>query len=395
MADVVEYVPDEKETRIRLQGRVDTVNAQSVEADIQAVLAEHPAKAVAVDCAGLEYISSAGLRVLLRLKKTVSNTRLENVTSEIYEIFEMTGFTEMMDIRKAYRVISVDGCEVIGRGANGEILRIGPDTVVKVFHNPDSLPEIQRERELARTAFVLGIPTAIPYDVVRIEDGRFGSVFELLNADSLSSMLIHGTRPLEEVAQMSIDLLHQIHSTKVKRGSMPSMKDTALGWADYLKDHLPPEQAEKLHSLIDAVPTDYHMLHGDYHLKNIMLQNGECLLIDMDTLCYGHPVFELASMFNAYQGFLEVDHDEAMRFQGIPYETAVEFWNRSLRLYLRSEDEELARTVEEKAMVVGYARILRRTLRRGGKDSEAGRRQIEHCSARLAELLPRVDSLVF
>ena len=58
------------------------------------------------------------------------------------------------------------------------------ETIVKEFHNADALENINRERELARTAFVLGIPTAISYDVVRLENGGYGAVYELLNAKS-------------------------------------------------------------------------------------------------------------------------------------------------------------------------------------------------------------------
>ena len=54
---------------------------------------------------------------------------------------------------------------------------------------------------------------------------------------------------------------------------------------------------------MEAVSVRHQMLHGDYHIKNVMMQDGEVLLIDMDTLCQGHPVFELASMYNAYVGF--------------------------------------------------------------------------------------------
>ena len=176
---------------------------------------------------------------------------------------------------------------------------------------------------------------------------------------------------------------------------MPNMKAVALDWADFLKDYLPAEQYEKLHALVAAVPEDYHMMHGDYHVKNVMLQNGENLLIDMDTLCYGHPVFELASMYNAYCGYSETDHSISQSFLGIPYETAVEFWNKSLRLYLDGMEEETVKSIEEKAMIVGYARIMRRRIRRNGFDSEAGRKEIENCRQHLAELLPKVDTLVF
>ena len=386
---------DGQTLKAALHGNIDTTNAPMVEKTLFDFLAGNPAQNAEVDCEDLKYISSAGLRVILRLKKAIKDTRIFNVSSEVYEIFDVTGFTEMMDVQKAYRVVSVDGCEVIGQGANGKVYRIDPETIVKVYLNPDALPEIHRERELARTAFVLGIPTAIPYDVVRISDGGYGSVFELLNATSFAKLLARGEMDTAEIARRSIDLLKLIHGTVVKPDAVPDMKQVAIGWADDLNGFLEPELEEKLRALIHAVPDDNHMLHGDYHVKNVMFQNGESLLIDMDTICHGHPIFELGSMFNAYYGFLETDHDVAMRFLGIPYETAVDLWNKELRLYLDGADEETVRAVEAKAMLIGHTRILRRQLRRGGTSTEAGRLVVENSHRHLQELLPVIDSLVF
>ena len=375
---------------IFLKGHIDSANAAEVEAEVIQARTGAAGSHTVFDAQDLEYISSAGLRILLRVRKEDPELKIVNVSPEVYEILDMTGFTEMMTVQKAYRVISVEGCEVIGQGANGKVYRIDPDTIVKVYLNPDALPEIHRERELARAAFVLGIPTAIPYDVVRVGEG-YGSVFELLNAKSLAKMLAADPGSIDEIVTRSIDLLKQIHGTLVKPGVMPDMKAVALDWADYLKDRLPAEQYEKLHSLIAAVPEDQHMMHGDYHLKNVMVQNGENLLIDMDTLCVGHPVFELASMYNAYCGFSELDPTVSQSFLGIPHDTSVEFWNRSLRKYLDGADEATVKAVEEKAMIVGYTRLLRRTLRRDPGNTA----QIECYKRHLAELLPKVDTLVF
>ncbi len=380
---------------IRINGHIDSANASSLEKEIQDYLDANDVKSVTIDCEDLEYVSSAGLRVILRMKKRYSKMKLVNVSNDVYEILDMTGFTEMMEVKKAYRVISVEGCEVIGQGANGVVYRIDPDTIVKSYRSADALPEIQRERELARAAFVLGIPTAIPYDVVRIEGEGFGSVFELLNAESFAQLLRRGEKTVDEIAKMSIDLLKLIHSTEVKPGSMPDMKEVATGWADFMKDYLPKEQYQKLHDLVDAVPEDLHMMHGDYHIKNVMLQNGEVLLIDMDTLCHGHPVFELASMYNAYCGYSEMDNSISESFLGIPHETSVELWNKSLRLYLDGADEATVKAVEEKAQIVGYTRMMRRSIRRNGLNTEEGRRDIENCRRHLEELLPKVDSLLF
>ena len=380
---------------IFLSGRVDSANAAETEHAILAIRASQPCKRLVLDLADLEYISSAGLRVILRCKKSVKDTMLTNVSSEVYEILDMTGFTEMMEVQKAYRLLSVEGCEMIGKGANGAVYRIDRDTIVKVYLNPDSLPEIQRERELARTAFVLGVPTAIPYDVVRIEGGGYGSVFELLNAASLAQLLTAGKMDVDEAAKISVDLLKIIHGTTVRSDAMPDMKAVALDWVDFLQEHLESGLYEKLRALVEAVPADNHMMHGDYHIKNVMLQNGEALLIDMDTLCHGHPVFELASMYNAYCGYSELDNSISRSFLGIPHETALQFWRKSLRLYLDGADEETVRAVEEKAMIVGYTRIMRRRIRRKGYETEEGRAEIENCRRHLEELLPRVDSLLF
>ncbi len=391
----VSYKKEDSFLIISLSGRIDSANAPAVEKEIEAAVQACPADAIRLDLDQLEYISSAGLRVILRLKRRIADTGIINARPEVYDILEMTGFTELMEVRKAYRVVSVDGCEIIGQGANGKVYRIDSDTIVKVYLNSDALPEIQRERELARAAFVAGVPTAIPYDVVRIESGGYGSVFELLNASSFASLLISGEKTVDEIAKMSIDLLKLIHSRTVTPGTMPDMKLVALDWADFLRDHLPAEQYEKLHALIDAVPEDLHMLHGDYHLKNIMLQDGECLLIDMDTLCYGHPIFELASMYNAYHGYFKPRTGDMLDFLGISYETAEEIWQKSLALYLGTSDEKTCKAVEEKASIVGLTRVMRRSIRRNGLNTEDGQKTIAYCRETLAKLLPVTESLLF
>lgn len=136
-------------------------------------------------------------------------------------------------------------------------------------------------------------------------------------------------------------------------------------------------------------------MHGDYHIKNIEYQDGEYLLIDMDTFCHGHPIFELASMYNAYVGFGLVDPGIIKEYLGLPAEDCRAFWRRSLEYYLETEDAAVVDAVEEKAKIVGLTRLMRREIRRGGMDREDGRRMIETCRANLMELLPRVESLLF
>lgn len=375
-------------------GRIDSTNAPAVEAQIEEQRSANPHTGIVLDIDALEYISSAGLRVILRLRKSEPSLKVENASSDVFEVFEITGFSEMIPITKAYRKISVEGCEVIGQGANGKVYRIDPDTIVKVYMNSDALPDIHRERELARRAFVLGIPTAIPYDVVRVGE-TYGSVFELLNAQSFAKIIAKEPERLDEIVALYVDLMKKIHSTLVKPEDMPDMREVAIDWAKFMLDYLPADKGQKLVSMFEAVPVDYHMMHGDYHLKNVMMQNGEVLLIDMDTLCHGHPVFELASVFNAYIGYCEIDHSVSQSFMGIPHETAVKVWEKTLALYLGTDDEARINEVADKAMIVGYTRIIRRAIRRHALDTEGGKAQIEFYKERLIPLLDRNDTLLY
>ncbi len=379
--------------RVQLEGRVDSNNAPDLEKKLNSLRESCNPQRLVLECGDLEYISSAGLRVLLRMKKLIPEVVLLNTVPSVYEVLSMTGFTEILEVHKPFRVVSVEGCEVLGEGANGAVYRIDPDTVVKVYRKPDALPEIQKERELAKIALVAGVPTAISYDVVRIKGGGYGTVFELVNALSYAELLTQGKKTVEEIARMSVELLRIIHSTQVRPEAVPPMLKTALWWTEALEGQLEPALLEKLRRLLGQLPEDNHLLHGDFHIKNITWQDGESLVLDMDTLSRGNPVFELAAMYNAYCGFGETDHNVSVAFLGLPYEVSTQLWKRSLALYLEGADEAAIQAAEDKIMVVSYTRIMSRRIRHEGLGTAAARLQVDNCLRHLEELLPRVESL--
>lgn len=380
-------------SHIILDGRIDSTNASLAEKQIFEGI-NAGAEKIIIDAENLEFISSAGLRVILKLRKAYKDIEIVGVSPDVYDVFEMTGFTEMINVQKGYRKLSVDGCEVLGEGSNGVVYRYDPEIVVKVYRNANALNEIKRERQLARTALILGIPTAIPFDVVRVGDS-YDSVFELLNAKSFSKLIAAEPENKDKYITEFVDLLKRIHSTEVSPEDMEDMKAVAIGWAEFLADYLPREQSDKLLALIRAVPDRHTMIHGDYHTNNVEMQNGEVLLIDMDTLSYGHPVFELASMFLGFVGFGELNPASVEKFMKLPYETTKYIWHKSLSLYLETDDEERMNEVAEKAMIVGYARLMRRTIKRIGFDDPEGKRIIDNCKNHLSELLGKVDMLDF
>ena len=385
----VTYRIDKDILYISIEGRIDASNAADVEKELNEIRNANQGMHTVLDADALEYISSAGLRIMLRLRKEEPKLAIINVSPEVYGVFEMTGFTEMITIEKTYRKIDLDSCEFIAKGANGAVYRYDNETIVMQYFNRDALPEIMQERENARRAFVLSVNTAIPYGIVRIGDG-YGSLTELLNATSVTKLIRANNKDLSQSVAYYIDAIKEVHSIETQEGDLPDFKKWVLEWVDFLAGYLDDAHAEKMRALIEGIPDSNYIIHGDYHTNNVMVQNGEPILIDMDTLAVGHPVLELGSMFNAFVGFGEVDREGSESFFGFDTETAHRFWHLSLARYLGTDDESAIADVENKAKVIGYMRLLRRCLRR-----DANEATVNHYKTNLTKAIDNVDSLVF
>ena len=81
-------------------------------------------------------------------------------------------------------------------------------------------------------------------------------------------------------------------------------------------------------------------------------------------------------------------------FLGIDYDTSEKFWYLSLKKYLGIDDMDKILEIEKKAAIVGYMRLLRRKIRRGGLEDQEGRKLVDLYASKLTELVPQVDTLL-
>ncbi|MBO5994307.1 MAG: STAS domain-containing protein [Firmicutes bacterium] len=96
---VVTKTLEEKLLKVKVEGRLDTATAPELEAELAEVIDE--AEELVFDLEGLEYMSSAGLRILLATQKKMSlkgGMKVTNVNDVIMEIFEITGFSDILTI---------------------------------------------------------------------------------------------------------------------------------------------------------------------------------------------------------------------------------------------------------------------------------------------------------
>lgn len=381
---------EDKTLIIEVEGRIDTNTVTELENNLPKL---DEIEKVIFDFDKLEYISSSGLRLILKTKKQVNDTSIINCSTEVYDIFNMTGFAEMMEVKKALRKISIDNCELIGEGFYGKIYRLDPETIVKVYKISEALDMIKREIEVSKKAFVMGIPTAIAYDIVKVGDS-YGAVFELLNAESIAD-IIKDKNDFDRFINKSVEVLKNMHQIKAKEGTFPKRKDVILKMLKDTEKHLSKKTFEKLNKLIESIPDRNTIIHSDFHVKNIMAQNDDLLLIDMESLSVGHPIFEFGAMYATYVGFSCVDKKNTEKFLDMPQTVATELFNRIFKGYYNDKSDEELESMIEKLSIISYIQVLMIRSKYSelayGKEKE----EIDFCVNYLTEKAEKLDTLEY
>ena len=344
---------------VHLEGRVDSGNAAAFEGELLSLAAEHPNSVVELDATCLEYISSAGLRVMMKLmKQHKAGSRVTNANSEVYEIFEVTGFSGLIEVSKALREVSVEGCDLIGSGGFGRVYRTDPETIVKVYNAGLSLDMVQNERDTAQKAFLAGVPTAISYDVVRCGES-YGVVYELLNAKTVAQILDSDRSRVGEMGAKSARLLKQLHDIQMDAGTLPDRKAEFLEWLPNVAPIMEPSEADEIRAFIESVPDRDTFLHGDFNSKNVMVQdNGEFVLIDIGDAALGHPVFDVAGVILPYVYLpqSQMPEEEKRRLLGFHMEDAPKMWEAICGTYFGVDDSEDIQRITKELMP--YAQLL-------------------------------------
>lgn len=85
---------------IMLPERIDATCAGAVEAEADEICGKEPFDRLVLDASRLGYTSSAGLRIIIKLVKTLKNVSVINVIPEVYDIFKVSGFTNLLEIKR-------------------------------------------------------------------------------------------------------------------------------------------------------------------------------------------------------------------------------------------------------------------------------------------------------
>ena len=344
---------DNGEVMLKLSGRLDTATSMQTSNDIDELLnTAGTIQRLTIDAGELEYIASSGLRILLTLAKRYKDFRIIDVSPEVYDVLNMTGFTKIMNVERALRQLSIEGCEMIGVGGVGTVYRLDGDTIIKVFREGTTMDEVSQEITMSKEAFVMGMPTAISFDVVKVGN-QYGLVYELLHAKTLSDCIKQSPERIDEYAHKYADIFRQLHQIQVPEDTcVPNALEHERNQVLHIRRYFPQEGIDLLLQILDTIPAGRSLLHLDLQAKNVMLQGEEMMLIDMGEVGYGHPLLDLAHAYSSLVLFVG-DYEKTI---GISRELGNELWNRGINYYLEGLPEEVVAQRKEQIKAVACIR---------------------------------------
>ena len=129
-----------------LKGEIDSFNAKEFEEDLLKAFEENGE--LLLDASQLEYMSSSGIRALVKLSRLQGEIRIDNVNDAMFSIFYSSGLTEIFKINREMVKMENNNWDVAGVGASGTVYKINNDTAIKVYKEGTKFEYVNQEESL-------------------------------------------------------------------------------------------------------------------------------------------------------------------------------------------------------------------------------------------------------
>jgi uncharacterized protein (TIGR02172 family) len=218
----------------------------------------------------------------------------------------------------------------------GQCFRIDRETIVKLYNEGVEPRIAEQEKEFAKAAFVMGIPTAISYDVVACGN-RTGVVYEMLDAQLFSQLIRDEPQAVDAHAKTLADVARMIHTTPGDPALFPDIKQNLRGAIRQMDFFLSAPQIDILLGKLDSIPDADTCVHFDLHTSNIMMREGEPVLIDMGDMSIGSYLFDVGLLCCIY-GLPELGSSEVVT--KVPNDTGAKLWQGFIKYYFADKPPE-------------------------------------------------------
>ena len=283
---------DHKTLRVNLVGRIDALTAKGLEKQVLGALEGLSNASCIVDAGKLGYIASAGIRILIELANRCTTVKIIDVTRDIYDIFSMTGITNLMTVERHIRSIQPPPPGMLLRkDPDGDVYRGTDELAIKLFPAETSLEDVMHQWELSRLAVSQGIPTPIAFEVVSCRDA-YGMIFENIHGKTLAQLYREQPDGITDEIRKLAALIRELHHCHIAEGALPDM-DKRIRRELEQSTVLSENERLGLLRLMESLQRKDAFVYGNLRLQNVLLQEGQLVLLDMTRCGRGSPVLDL------------------------------------------------------------------------------------------------------
>ena len=296
---------------------------------------------------------------------------------------------ELATVRLPLERVSAQGCTLLGAGRKNRAVYLMRDgRVLKQVAAKGRLTRAIGVFDSMQAAYDAGAPIARPFGLVDIENG-YAVVLERVSGQTLGELVSQGVMSPREAGSQAARCLHVLHAIRVESARLRDVRAIMVSMIEETDTWLPSDVMHALLDLVGRVPATTSLLHCDAHAGNVMLDETGATLIDADSICVGHPVFELGFARSSLICEAEVDLKRAERFLGISATEARDIWQRLLADYLSGWDDGEIQAIDRAAELVAWVALIGRLTRGAADDTTSGAQFL-----RMAQAIGRVSALV-
>ncbi|MBE5915938.1 MAG: hypothetical protein E7273_03765 [Pseudobutyrivibrio ruminis] len=255
------------------------------------------------------------------------------------------------------RKVSTDGLELIAKGRTASVYAYSETEVLKVYFSffPEEDILLQWDNTLKVTE--IGIPCAKALELVQVGDS-IGVIYERIYGETLSDLLtkawLSDNKEIGRLLDFYVSFAKSLHEKEFPVGTFEDIKEHYQKKINKVTGvFISEENAKKLSTFIDDIPTSTHYLHGDLNQSNIILLSDRSVkMVDVGDAAQGDPLFDFC--FLSGMVFLNrIIPSFSMKNCGLSDEESEELYRLTISRYYNEANEEELQSILKKGKLLG------------------------------------------
>lgn len=248
----------------------------------------------------------------------------------VIENFDLTGWTLFSERLNSKNYVSSDG---------KWMLKVCGETV------DNNIESLEYDREATMKTLETGVKTPMVKDIVKLPNGELGLIYEYIKGKkSIARAMSEDLGNIEYYAKRFAAISRDMHSKVCDTKKFESMKDRIINQVMTL-DVLNDSQKERAIKLLDTVEDKKNFLHGDFQPANFIMTNDDTYVIDLRTIAYGNPEYDIANYYFfthrfRIEGIHNVFHCEP--------EHVISMWNYFIKYYFEVQSYNAVKELTDK-----------------------------------------------